>query len=644
MHMTQINTILVRLRHGITVFAHDLLVIPIAWLGAYWLRFNLDIIPSEFWHSALVALPIVMVLQVAVNWTFGLYRGIWRFASMPDLMRIIKVALAGLLLISISLFLINRLDAIPRSVPLLYGLLLITFLGGSRFVFRWFKDYGYFLKGQRVLIVGSGEAGENLVRDLLRRHHDFQPVAFVDDKIRSLGKEIQGVRVVGPLDDIPKVVGQYAIELVIIAMPSVKAEIIRRVVKLCEEAKVEYRTLPSVNDLTQGRVLVDALRQVSLEDLLGRDPVTLEWEKITAGISDKSILVTGGAGSIGSELCRQIARLNPKHLIVIDQNEHQLYELQLAISDGFPELHCDFYLEDITDRVALRRVFQKHCIELVFHAAAYKHVPMLESQIRVALRNNVMGTQILAEESVRAGVNKFVLISTDKAVHPANIMGATKRAAEIFCQNFNAYSNTAFITVRFGNVLGSAGSVVPLFKRQIEEGGPVTVTHPEITRYFMTIPEATQLILQATTMGNGGEIFVLDMGESVKIVDLATQMIKLAGHIPGEDIEIVFTGLRPGEKMFEELFHEREGLTRTHHPKILQAQHRAEEWEALLFKYNRLRTDIDRGSDEELVSLLSEFVPEYQRMECGMGSGLTLKHCSKETGSSRSDFKTVFQC
>jgi FlaA1/EpsC-like NDP-sugar epimerase len=611
--MNRFNTALARLRHGMTVFAHDVLVIPMAWLGAYWLRFNLDVIPPAFWRSALGALPIVVVLQVAVYWGFGLYRGVWRFASMPDLLRVIKVAVAGLLLSSFCLFFVNRLDAIPRSVPLLYGLLLIMFLGGSRFVFRWFKDYGYFLKGKRVLIVGAGEAGESLVRDLLRGHHDFQVVAFVDDKARNLGKEIQGVRVVGPLDDIPKVVRRYAVELVIIALPSVKAEIIRRIVRLCEEVAVDYRTLPSVNDLTQGRVLVDALRQVSLEDLLGRDPVSLDWEKISAGIGGKSVLVTGGAGSIGSELCRQIASLKPAVLVVVDQNEHQLYELRLAMTAAFPELNLALFLEDITDRVALRRVFRDHAIDIVFHAAAYKHVPMLEPQIRVAIRNNVLGTQVLAEEAVAAGVKKFVMISTDKAVHPANIMGASKRIAEIFCQNFNAHSSTAFITVRFGNVLGSAGSVVPLFKRQIEQGGPVTVTHPEVTRYFMTIPEATQLILQATIMGQGGEIFVLDMGESIKIVDLAAQMIKLAGHVPGEGIDIVFTGLRPGEKMFEELFHEREALTETTHPKILQAQHRSENWNELLMKLIALQQLVDEGSEFGMASLLLELVPEYHQ-------------------------------
>lgn len=610
--MKRFNTVLARLRHGMTVFAHDVLVIPLAWLGAYWLRFNLDTIPSPMWWAGLAGLPVVMGVQVAVFWGFGLYRGVWRFASLPDLMRVVKVTIAGVLLSSVALFLINRLESIPRSVPLLYGMLLIMFLGGSRFFFRWLKEYGDFQHGQRVLIVGAGEAGESLVRDLLRRHHDYRPVAFVDDKARSHGKEIQGVRVVGPLDDIPQVVKSYAVDLVIIALPSVKAKIMRRVVGLCQAAKVDYRTLPSVNDLTQGRVLVDSLRQVSLEDLLGRDPVALDWEKIQAGIGGQRILVTGGAGSIGSELCRQIASLNPDILVVIDQNEHQLYELRLAMTATFPTLNLALFLEDVTDRVALRRVFRDYAIDTVFHAAAYKHVPMLEPQIRVALRNNVLGTQVVAEEAVAAGVKKFVLISTDKAVHPANVMGASKRMAEIFCQNFNAQASTAFITVRFGNVLGSVGSVVPLFKRQIEQGGPVTVTHPDITRYFMTIPEATQLILQATIMGQGGEIFVLDMGESIKIVDLAEQMIKLAGYVPGEGIEIVYTGLRPGEKMFEELFHEREALAETAHPKILQARHRPENWADLLFKINELRSVIDADSRISLVGCLSEWVPEYQ--------------------------------
>lgn len=604
--------VLSRLRHGWTVFAHDVLVIPIAWLGAFWLRFNLDSIPAESWQAAYTALPIVVLGQIAVYWGFGLYRGIWRFASMPDLLRIIKAAIVGILLISVSLFLINRLDYIPRSVFPLYGILLVMMLGGSRFIARWVKDYARLHHGQRVLIVGAGAAGEGLMRDLIRQQDNYHPVAIVDDKPENLGKEIQGVRVVGTIDELPQCVNRLAIDLVIIALPSVKANVMRRIVELCDMAKVEFRTLPSLNDLTKGRVTVDALRKVALEDLLGRDPVQLDWQQISDSIRAKTILVTGGAGSIGSELVRQIARLHPKELIVVDQSEFHLYELRLAINAEFPKLNFNRYLEDVTDRVAMQRIFRDHHIDIVFHAAAYKHVPMLESQIRVAMRNNVLGTQVLAEEAANAKVHKFVLISTDKAVHPTNVMGASKRIAEIFCQNFNARVATEFITVRFGNVLGSVGSVVPLFKRQIEQGGPVTVTHPQITRYFMTIPEASQLILQATVMGKGGEIFVLDMGESILITDLAKQMIRLAGFVPDEEIEIQYTGLRPGEKLHEELFHESEVLTETSHHKILQAQCRAECWDKFIIKINKMKDLCEAADEQMLAKLLVEMVPEYR--------------------------------
>ncbi len=610
--MLALYRVLSRFRHGWTVFAHDLLVIPIAWIGAFWLRFNLDDIPPQSWKAAITAMPIVMLVQIAVYWGFGLYRGIWRFASLPDLLRIIKAAAVGILLASVSLFLINRLAFIPRSVFPLYGILLVMMLGGSRFVARWIKDYSRMLQGQRVLIVGAGEAGEGLIRDLLRQQHNYRPVAIVDDKPSNRGKEIQGVRVLGNIDELPQCVAHYAIDLVIIALPSVKADVMRRVVELCKTAKVEFRTLPSLNDLTKGRVTVDALRKVELEDLLGRDPVQLDWQQISRNIQGKSILVTGGAGSIGSELARQIARLQPAELIVVDQSEYHLYELRLAMNADFPDLNFHRYLEDVTDRVAMQRIFHDHRVDMVFHAAAYKHVPMLESQIRVALRNNVLGTQVLAEEAAHAGVAKFVLISTDKAVHPTNVMGASKRIAEIFCQNFNARVATEFITVRFGNVLGSVGSVVPLFKRQIEQGGPVTVTHPEITRYFMTIPEASQLILQTTVMGKGGEIFVLDMGESILITDLAKQMIHLAGFVPDEDIEIKFTGLRPGEKLHEELFHESELLTETSHHKILQAQCRAESWDDFTIKINSMRDLCEKADEGLLAKILVEMVPEYR--------------------------------
>lgn len=594
------------------VFCHDLAVIPIAWFAAHWLRFNLGEIPYYIRHQAEIVLPTLIVVQVIFYWLFGLYRGIWRYASLPDLIRICKAVFFGILATIPVLFLNNELLKLPRSAFPLYGLLLVMLLGGSRFLYRWSRDRGVG-QGKRVLIVGAGQTGEGLARDLLRDGtKSYQVVGFIDDRGLKQGQEIHNVRVLGKSSEIAAIVKRLSIDLIFIAIPSATSAEMRRIVSACEESGVPFRTLPSLADLANGSVKIDALRKVSLEDLLGRDPVVLDWARIREGIHSKSILVSGGGGSIGSELCRQIAQLQPEKLIVIEQNEFNLYSLTLELNQKFPQLSVFGYLLDVTDRIAVRRLLQQHRISIVFHAAAYKHVPMLEQQLRAAMRNNILGTQILAEEAVNFDVNKFVLISTDKAVHPTNIMGSTKRAAEIFCQNYNAHSQTKFITVRFGNVLGSAGSVVPLFRRQIEQGGPVTVTHPEITRFFMTIPEATQLILQAMAMGRGGEIYVLDMGEPIKIRYLAEQMILLAGLVPNDDIEIIYTGLRPGEKLFEELFYETEALTATSHEKIMQASYQQQNWLELL----EILQEINRAcaiADENLLRrLLEKLVPEYK--------------------------------
>jgi len=600
------------LKSRITVFLHDLLMVVVAWFGAYWLRFNLGDISSDSINQAIYILPFVLVVQSLVYWALGLYRGIWRFASLPDLMRIIKAVFIGALLSVVVLFLDDRLLQIPRSIFLLYALLLIILLGGSRFAYRWLKDGGE-QGSDRVLIVGAGRAGEWIARDLQRdAEKKYFVVGFVDDRQLKKGQEIHGIRVLGETSDIPELVKNNHVDLIIIAMPSVRSADMRRIVGYCEQSKAIFRTLPGLKDLTRGSVKIDALRQVSLEDLLGRDPVSLDWVSIKQGIAEKTVLVSGGGGSIGSELCRQIAQLMPKKIIVIEQNEYNLYALKLELNQHFPHIALCDYLVDVTDRVAVQEIFKRHSLDIVFHAAAYKHVPMLEDQLRVAIRNNILGTQVLAEEAVAAGIKKFVLISTDKAVNPTNIMGATKRTAEIFCQNFNAHSNTKFITVRFGNVLGSAGSVVPLFRKQIEAGGPVTVTHPEITRFFMTIPEATQLILQAMVIGDGGEIFVLDMGESIKIRYLAEQMILLAGLIPGQDIEIEYTGLRPGEKLFEELFHEAETLMPTSHVKIMRSSYRERDWPQLLQLLAKLKTLCEANLTDELLQLLLVLVPEYR--------------------------------
>jgi FlaA1/EpsC-like NDP-sugar epimerase len=603
------------LRYAIA-FLHDLIAIPIAWFFAYWLRFNLASIPDAILQTALLVLPIVVIIQLVTYWFFGLYRGIWRFASVPDLIRIIKAVVVSTALIALILFFYNRMVGIPRSVFPLHALLLIAILGGSRLLYRWIRNKSRNDSGaQRVLIVGAGQAGEGLVRDMLRgATQQYKPIAFVDDDERKHGQEIHGIRVIGSSKNIVKLIQHYPVDLILIALPSASSADMRRIVSYCEEAKIPFRTLPSLKDLTSGRVSIDALRQVSIEDLLGREPVSLDWQQINQELTGKAVLVSGGGGSIGSELCRQIAKLNPARLVILESSEFNLYSIELELQQKFPALNLISLLVDVTDNVAVQNALSQHRPEIVFHAAAYKHVPLLESQTRAAVRNNILGARTLAEAAVAQQVKKFVLISTDKAVNPTNVMGTTKRAVEIFCQNFNKQANTRFITVRFGNVLDSAGSVVPLFRKQIAAGGPVTVTHPDITRFFMTIPEATQLILQATVMGEGGEIFVLDMGEPIKISYLAEQMIKLTGLKLGEEIEIKYTGLRPGEKLYEELFHESEQLANTQHHKILQAQYREWDWLVLMTLLEQLATACQNNNVDELNRLLLQLVPEYKRL------------------------------
>ena len=602
------------MQNRFSVFLHDLLIIPIAWLAAYWLRFNLDGIPPEHLRQALVALPVVLAVQSGFFWYFGLYRGVWRFASVPDLVRIVQAVLAGVAVSAVAIFFINRLQGVPRSVFVLDAILLVMLLGGPRLIYRWLKDRRFYgQEAKSVLIVGAGQAGEMLARDLFRDPlHAYRPVAFVDDDAAKRGKEIHGVRVVAGCDAIPGLARELAADLIMIATPSASSRQMQRIVGLCEQATTHFRILPRMQDLVTGQVGVKDLREVQLDDLLGREAVKLDWPSITRGTQGKTILVTGGGGSIGSELCRQIARLKPAHLVVFELSEFNLYSIELELRRAYPDLKLTAALGDVCDAVAVDRLLGAHRPEVIFHAAAFKHVPMLEQQVRAAVRNNVLGTRTLAAAADRYGCATFVMISTDKAVNPANIMGMTKRVAEIYCQNLSARSKTHYITVRFGNVLGSAGSVIPLFQKQIAAGGPVTVTHPEITRYFMTIPEAAQLILQAGSMGKGGEIFVLDMGEPVKITYLAEQLIRLSGKRPGEDIEIVYTGLRPGEKLYEELFHESEQLAGTSHPKILLSNSRSVDFDDLERTFVELAAGCEAGDSGRLYGLLCGLVPEHQ--------------------------------
>lgn len=592
---------------------HDLAMIPVAWMGAYWLRFNLGSIPDAYLSAAFLSLLVVVVVQGLSFRYFGLYRGVWRFASIPDLIRIGKAVLIGVAFSAIIIFLMTRMEGVPRSVFPLYGLLLAALLGGSRLLVRWSKDHHIYRKdGRRVLIVGAGKAGEMLVRDLLRSRDElYELVGFVDDDIIKHGREIHGVRVLGSCDEITDFTERLSIDLIVLALPSATSAQMRRLVRLCDKTDVPVRTLPPMDRLMTGQVTLNQLREVSIDDLLGREPVKLDWQSIKSELRGKKVLVSGAGGSIGSELCRQIARLKPSRLILVDNSEFNLYSIEMEMQKRFPELDISRCLNDVVDRPAMEKIFEQFRPDVVFHAAAYKHVPMLEDQIREAARNNVLGTRVMAEMADQYACDAFVMISTDKAVNPANVMGTSKRAAEIFCQNLNQRSQTRFVTVRFGNVLGSAGSVVPLFKQQIEAGGPVTVTHREITRYFMTIPEACQLILQASIMGAGGEIFVLDMGESVKISFLAEQMIRLSGKVPGEDIDIVYTGLRPGEKLYEELFHEQEALQSTPHDKILLARYREFDWDRLTGILDGMANACSEYNEEALSVLLAELVPEW---------------------------------
>ncbi len=592
---------------------HDLAMIPVAWFGAYWLRYNLGAIPSEQFFTAIHSLVVLVSVQAIAFHYYGLYRGVWRFASIPDLIRIGKAVLVGMAFSAVIVFLLTRMDGVPRSIFPLYGILLISLLGASRLAVRWSKDrHIYRGEGCRVLVVGAGKAGEMLVRDLLRsRDEIYNPVGFVDDSLYKHGREIHGVRVLGPCDEIIDFAEHLSLDLIVLALPSASSRQMRRLVGLCERTGVPFRTLPPMDRLMSGEVTLNQLREVSIDDLLGREPVALDWRAIELEVKDKKVLVTGAGGSIGSELCRQIATLRPAYLILLDNCEFNLYSIEMELVRSFPKLHIRRSLNDVTDRAAVEQLIRDGQPEVIFHAAAYKHVPMLENQIREAVRNNVLGTRIVAELADRYGCESFVMISTDKAVNPANVMGSSKRAAEIFCQNLDRRSRTCFVTVRFGNVLGSAGSVVPLFKQQIAEGGPVTVTHREITRFFMTIPEACQLILQASVMGSGGEIFVLDMGEPIKIAYLAEQMIRLSGKVPGEDLDIVYTGLRPGEKLFEELFHEKEALQSTVHDKILLASHRECDWHRLTEILNGMVTACDNCDEAQLHTLLREMVPEW---------------------------------
>jgi FlaA1/EpsC-like NDP-sugar epimerase len=585
----------------------------LAWWLAKTLRYAMR--PDEVQHFGLLEFPIVLLVQgLMFTWT-GLYRGVWRFASLPDLWNILRAAFGGAVAIGPLLFLYDRLEGVPRSVLPLYLVLLVTLLGLPRLAYRFWKDSRLDLfrskHGKRVLIIGADRAGEALARDL-RREGDYDVIGFVDDRAALRGARINGRPVLGNFAQMPDIVRETAADMLLIALPTASVVEMREVVELCDGTGLPYRTIPRLDDVIAGRAEFNEIKEVAIEDLLGRDAVELDWTLIRETLSGRSALVTGGGGSIGSELCRQVCRLGAQTLIVVEHGEYNLYRITQELRATYPELMLEGVLADAGDVAAMRRVFAEWRPQVVFHAAAYKHVPMLQNQLRSAFRNNVLVTRTMAELADAHGVECFVLISTDKAVNPTNVMGACKRMAEIYCQNLDMRSDTRYLTVRFGNVLDSAGSVVPLFREQIREGGPVTITHPEISRYFMTIPEACQLILQAASLGKGGEIFALDMGEPVKIRDLAEQMIRLAGKKPGTEVPIVYTGLRPGEKLFEELFHPLENYRATAHAKIFLAQPREVAWELLQALLDKAAEACAAFDEEELRRCVSSLLPSFR--------------------------------
>jgi FlaA1/EpsC-like NDP-sugar epimerase len=597
----------------LAVVLHDLAMVWLAWISTNWLRYSLEVNPPPFsWFSPEIA--IVLVAQGLVLWWTGLYKGLWRFASLPDLWNIIRAGVLGSITIAVALFLYNRLGTVPRAVLVIYPVALAVLLGVPRMAYRYWKDSRFDLTARapakRVLVLGAGRAGETLLRELARENR-YRPVGILDDNPTLRGAKIQGVPVLGALERLPELSGEVAAEMLLIAMPSASNAQMQRIVELCEQAAIPFRTVPRLQDVVAGRMNFNELKEVAIEDLLGRETVQLDWTAIRTGLSGKRVFVTGGGGSIGSELCRQVARLGVESLTILELSEFNLYRIEQELRREFPELLINAILGDCGDSVVAERALAMARPQVVFHAAAFKHVPLLQTQLREAFRNNVLGTQVVAQAADRHGVACFVLISTDKAVNPTSVMGACKRVAEIFCQNFAARSATRFITVRFGNVLDSAGSVVPLFRDQIRAGGPVTVTHPEISRYFMTIPEACQLILQAGVLGAGGEIFALDMGEPVKISYLAEQMVRLANKIPGRDINIVYTGLRPGEKLFEELFHQQESYQGTRHAKIFLAQPRSMSWDLLTAQLRQAGNAVREYDEGALRRCLTSLLPEF---------------------------------
>jgi len=592
-------------------FTHDVVAAAAAWVAIYLLRFNLDLREPAL-GDLLWTLMWIVPLQAAIFLAFGLYRGLWRFASMVDLQRIVLAAGLGALLIPVVLVMLQQATLVPRSVLILYPIVLIFLMAGNRFAYRIWKEHRLYSPlaalGEPVLVIGAGMAGARLT-DELSRSRQWRVVGLLDDDVKKHGRMLRNVQVLGPIAELASHARKYGVRKVIIALPSAAHTVRRRAAELCAAAGLEALTVPSYDDLISGRSLLTTIRTIELDDLLGRDPVVLDNAGLAEWLGNRVVLVTGAGGSIGAELCRQVARFRPAKLVLFDISEAAVYEIKTALVDDFPLLSVASIVGDVKHAAHVDDVLEREQPHVIFHAAAYKHVPLMEeANAWQAIRNNAYGTFVLARAAAAARVEKFVLVSTDKAVNPTSVMGASKRMAEIVCQSLTG-GPTQFVLVRFGNVFGSAGSVIPRFREQISRGGPVTVTHPDITRFFMSLSEATQLLLQAGLQGKGGEILVLDMGEPVRIVDLAHDMVRLSGADP-DRVPIVFTGLRPGEKLFEEPLASEEATLPTTHPKLRIAQAR----EANRAAVGQLVAwcERDRAADDaEVRARLKAWIPEY---------------------------------
>lgn len=598
---------------SLIVFFFDLSAVVIAWLAAYLVRFNGEV-PQEFKESALWALVWVLPIHGLAFRILGLYRGIWIFASLPDLLRIVRAVAASTFAVMIGAAMLQPAPIIPRSVFIVAPIFLFLIMGGARTFYRTIREFyrygGLVAQGKPVLLLGAGNAGANLVRELMRSS-EWRLVGLLDDDSTKRGREIQGYKILGSINELQRWASELKAEHVIIAMPSAPLEMHRQVTTLCVRAGVNVMVLPALAPLTQGHTFLSLIRPVNLEDLLGREPIAIDTAHVEELLKNRVVMVTGAGGSIGSELCRQILRFAPAQLIAFELSEYAMYTLTEELREKFPELSVVPVIGDTKDALLLDHVMQRYAPHIVFHAAAYKHVPLMEElNAWQAVRNNVLGTYRVGRAAIRAGIKHFVLISTDKAVNPTNVMGASKRLAEMACQALQQTTQfTQFETVRFGNVLGSAGSVVQKFQKQIAKGGPVTLTHPEITRFFMTIPEASQLVLQASSMGQGGEIFILDMGQPVRIVDLARDLVRLSG-LTEDQVKFTYTGLRPGEKLYEELLACDETTRPTPHIKLRIARAREVPSSFLdevlpWLMQRRILTDVEVRRD------LRRWVPEY---------------------------------